>query len=110
MPAITLPAAIEGARKRSLTITWKDTDDVAIDLTGATITGKIKNMSTGVTASIDGTLALVTAASGIFSWTFGAVDVGTVGFFKVQFIATYAGALTNKTFIADWEVKDALDV
>jgi len=108
--ATTLPPAVEGARKRTLTLTWKDTDDVAVDLTGATITGKLKNMNTGVIASMDGVLALVTAASGIFSWAFGVVDVGTVGFFKVQFIATYADTLKNKTFVADWEVRDALDV
>lgn len=106
----TLPAAVEGSRKRAMTITWTDTANVAVDLTAATITGKIKSLQLGTTRSIDGALALVTASSGIFSWTFGAVDVGEVGKFKVQFIATYAGPSTNRNFIADWSVEDALDI
>ena len=39
---MALANAVQHARKRAQTITWKDEDDAAIDLTGATITGIIE--------------------------------------------------------------------
>lgn len=106
---VTLPSIVVGDRKRSFTITWTDDDDVAINLTGATITGEIKNMVTGVEAAITGTLTLVTAASGIFSWARSAADVATAGVYRVRFTATYSDTLTTKSFAADWRVLDEFD-
>lgn len=106
---VTLPPTVIGDRKRTLTITWKDVDEVAVDLTGATITGEIKNMATGVETAITGTLALVTAASGIFSWARSAADVATVGDYLVRFVATYSGPLDTKSFAAYWRVKDEFE-
>ena len=74
---MSLAPAIQYARKRTQTITWKDDDGAAIDLTGATITGIIERA--GVQTAITGTLSLVTAASGIFSWAFSAADVAQAG-------------------------------
>lgn len=105
----TLPSVVVGDRKRSLTITWTDEDDVAIDLTGATITGEIKNMVTSVEAAITGTLAIVTAISGIFSWARSAADVATAGVYRVRFVATYTGPLDTKSFAADWRILDEFD-
>jgi hypothetical protein len=106
-----LSKAIQGSNHTVQQITWKDERGNAVNLTGATITGKIHphNDSSSVVA-VDGTLSLVTAASGIFSWAYGTVDVGTVGSFVVQFIATYADTTKEKCFKEQFTVDDALDV
>jgi len=85
---MALASAVQYARKRIQTITWKDDADNAIDLTGATLIGIIERA--GVQSLITGTLTLVTAASGIFSWTYSAADVATAGSHFVQFYARYA--------------------
>jgi len=59
---------------------------------------------------IDGTLALVTAASGIFSWTYGANDVGTAGEADVQIVATFADTTKDISYIGAWYVHDILSV
>src|SRR3989304_2867247 len=104
-----LSNAVQGARYIPQQITWTDEDGTAVNLTGATLTGKLKNMATGGITSNDGTLAIGTAPAGIFSWTYGSLDGGTVGNFSVQFIATYAGPLTEKTLTEPWRVYDAFD-
>lgn len=60
-------------------------DGTAINLTGLTITGTITNNQTNATGSLAGAIALVTPASGIFSWTTDADDVGTAGEFTLIF-------------------------
>lgn len=109
--ANTLPPVVVGDRKRSYVITWTDDANppVAVDLTGATLTGEYKNMVTGTETAITGTLALVTAASGIFSWARSAADVATAGVYRVRFVATYSGPLDTKSFAVDWLVKDEFD-
>ena len=69
-----LPRAIEGALNTGLQITWTQDDGTALNLTGATITGTIEDKDGG-TSAIAGVLAIVTATSGIFSWTYAAGDV-----------------------------------
>lgn len=109
MAAVILPPTVKGSRKRALVITWQDTDGVAVDLTGATITGDLQNMTAGTAATaITGTFALVTAASGILSWARSAADVATLGAYKVQLKATYADTLYEKTLVAYWEVVESL--
>ena len=105
---MALAPAVQYARKRLQTITWKDDDGNAIDLTGATITGIIERA--GVQTAITGTFALVTATSGIFSWTFSAADVAQAGTFFVQFRAKYSS--DNKSEISyrtQWRVLPAFD-
>lgn len=106
---MALAKAIKGARHTAQQITWRDDDGTAVNLTGATLTGKIRPTDTGTVRDIDGTLALVTAASGIFNWTYGANDVGTAGMMDVQIIATFADTTKDKSYITRWEVKDSLD-
>ena len=107
--AVILPPRVKGSRKRTLTITWLDTNGEIVDLSGATITGDLQNLTAGTAATaITGTLALVTAASGIFSWAMSAADVGTLGAYKVQFKATYSDTLCEKTLVANWEVVESL--
>ena len=68
-----------------MTFTLTDLSGTAVNLTGLTITGTITNNQTKATAALQGAIALVTPASGIFSWTTHADDVGTAGSFKVIF-------------------------
>jgi hypothetical protein len=107
---MSLAKAVEGARHTAQQITWTDEDGTAVNLTGSTITGYKKANSDGTISALDGALALVTPASGIFSWTYGATDVGTVGTYKVQFIATYGDSTKDKSLAYDWEVIDGYDV
>ena len=58
---MALANAVQHARKRAQTITWKDEDDAAIDLTGATITGIIERA--GVQTAITGALALAACSA-----------------------------------------------
>jgi len=68
-----------------MTFTLTDLGGTVVNLTGLTITGTITNNQTKATAALAGTIALVTPASGIFSWTTAAADVGTAGSFKIVF-------------------------
>ena len=105
---MALAAAVQHARKRAQTITWKDEDGTAINLTGATITGIIDRA--GVQTAITGTLALVTAASGIFSWTYSAADVAQAGNWFVQFRAKYSSdTLSEISYRTQWRVLPAFD-
>lgn len=108
---MALADAIEGSRHTAQQITWKDKDGVAVDLTGATLTGRLKDTTTGAITSIDsGALTLVTAASGIFQWAYGVNDVGTVGVYEVQFIATFGAGDIERSIPETWRVIDAFDV
>ena len=105
---MALAPAVQHSRKRTQTITWKDDDGAAIDLTGATITGIVERA--GVQTAITGTLTLVTAASGIFSWAFSAADVAQAGMFFVQFRAKYtSGSLSEISYRTQWRVLPAFD-
>lgn len=105
---MALANAVKGARHTVQTITWTDDDDTAVNLTGATLTGFIRQ--SGTTRAIDGTLALVTAASGIFSWTYGALDVGTAGDAEVQIVATFSDTTKDISYIGSWYVHEALSL
>lgn len=100
-----LDKAVQGAVRPSFAITWADADGVAVDLTGATLTGTIRNLSTGVTRAIAGALVITNAVAGVFRWDFAAGDVAEAGRFTVQFNAAYgAGATPGKTFPAAWTI------
>ena len=68
-----------------MTFTMTDLGGTAVNLTGLTITGTITNTQTKATAALAGAIALVTPASGIFSWTTHEDDVGTAGEFLLTF-------------------------
>jgi hypothetical protein len=106
---MALADAVQGARHIAQQITWQDSAGDAIDLTDATITGKIRD-GTKTVRDIDGSLDITDATSGVFTWTYGADDVGTAGGHEVQFIATYTDTTKDKTFITSWLVREALDL
>ena len=105
---MALASAVEGATHTPQRITWLDTDNTAVNLTGATITGKMQSVAGGASVAIAGDLSLVTAASGIFDWTYDAADVDTPGDYVVQFTATYGDTTVEKTLQALWTVEPAL--
>jgi hypothetical protein len=105
---MALSKAVKGARHSPQQITWKKSDGTAYDLTGATITARLINKKTRQARAADGTLTIVTAASGIFNWAYGANDVSEAGKFDVQFIASYSDSKNDKTFVEPWEVEDAI--
>jgi hypothetical protein len=100
---MALQNAVQNDGHTAQRITWSAGSAVK-DLTGATITGTITDVQTQTTRAITGTLALVTAASGIFSWQYSAADTATVGAYTVQFTATYGDGLIDSSFSASWEV------
>lgn len=105
---MALASAVEGATHTPQRITWTDSDGDAVNLTGATLTGRLYNIDLGTTANIAGDLDLVTAASGIFDWAYDAADVESAGTYLVQFTATYADTTLERTLQAEWTVEPAL--
>jgi len=99
---------VQGATHTALQITFLDEDGTAYDLTGATMSARIKNRGTGVAAAATGTFALVTASSGIFSYRPSAADVLTDGTYQIQFIATYGDSTKDKTFAVGLTISEAI--
>ena len=105
-----LADAVQGSLRPAQQITWtRGEDGTAEDLTGATITGWIRNRSTGTVRSIAGTLTITDAANGVFTWTYAAGDVVDVGTFDVQFNATFGSPPTPaRTMVTPWTVMESL--
>lgn len=103
-----LSEAIAGATRPGQVVTWLRGDGTPENLTGATLSGKIRNEA-GVTRVIVGALTVTDAAAGKFTWDYAAGDVATAGTFSVQFTATFAEAPTiAKTMIGQWVVEASL--
>jgi hypothetical protein len=107
-------AAISTVAQRSerpiLQVVWTHADNTTGEnLTGATLSGYIKDMSSGERRPILGTFAIVTAASGIFTWQPDPADVANAGAHLVQFEATFAGAPTPaRTIVFEWEIAESI--
>jgi hypothetical protein len=106
---MALADAIQGARRPSQQITWIDNDNVALDLTGATIAARIKNLTTAATVESDGVFTVESAAAGVFRWDYSTADVSEAGIFEIQFIATFGQSPTPaKTLKTSWYVHEAI--
>ena len=106
-----LANAIQGALRPSQQVVWLDGEGVALDLTGATITGVIRNRTNNVARAVAGTLTVTDAPAGTFTWAYAAGDVAEAGAFDVQFSAAFGSAPTPaRTFVATWTVEEALAV
>lgn len=104
-----LAAAIAWANRPSQQITWLTSDGAAVDLTGATITARMRNKDTNATRDITGTLTVTDGTNGVFVWAYSAADVQTAGGYAVQFTATYEAAPTvTRSIVAAWTVMEAL--
>lgn len=98
----------QGSRYRGFTLTCRDrVSGAAVNLTGATLTGRLLDVSTGQARNIDGTLTGTDLANGVIKWAPGANDVGTVGPHFLQITATIGG-LTLRTFRASFNVEEAI--
>lgn len=104
-----LPDRVQGGLRPAQGITWQREDGTAEDLTGATLTGKLRDRSTGTERAIAGTLSVTDGSAGAFRWDFAEADVADAGNFDVQFTAEFgAGVTPARTFIERWTVKEAL--
>ena len=103
---MALSSAVEGARHTAQLITWTDGDGDPQNLTGATLTGWIRDGS--ATRAITGTLAVSDGTAGEFTWAYSAADVADAGIFRVQFVATYGDGLADKTLSVLWVVEESL--
>lgn len=104
---MALSDAVKNARHTPQIITWLDTDGDPLILTGAVITGRIKDTTTDVSRDMDGEFEVTDGDIGEFSWTYGPNDVGTAGHFHVQFTADF-GSLVDKTLLTEWTVIEAI--
>lgn len=104
---MALSNAVQGATHTAQRITWADGDGDPLNLTGATITARLLDLATGQARAATGTLEVLDAEAGLFSWVYGAEDVATAGAFNVQFVATF-GATNDKTLAELWRVESAL--
>lgn len=104
---MALASAVQGATHTPQVITWTDTDTTPLNLTGATLTGKLRD-SAGATRSITGTLVKTDAVNGVFTWTYSSADVATAGVYDAQFTATFADTTIERTLVTSWTVSEAL--
>jgi hypothetical protein len=105
---MALANAVQGARHTPQVITWTDGDGDALNLTGATLTGRVIDLGTETARNVDGVLSVIDPATGSFQWAYGALDVGTAGRFSVQFTATFGAAGADRTLLEPWEVERAI--
>ena len=103
-----LPGAVQSSRD-TVTIHWLFAEGTPVNLTAATITGNKRDVSTGTVSALDGGFAVVGGAAGIFTWAYGATDVGTAGKYVVQFKSVSGGTTTYSSKLA-WEVEETLTV
>jgi hypothetical protein len=106
---MALAAAVAGATRPAQLITWERTGGGVESLTDATLTGKLRDRSTGTSRAIAGALVVTDGAGGVFRWDYAAADVVSAGTFDVQFTAAYAtGQTPARTFTTQWTVAESL--
>lgn len=104
-----LPDAVQYSRQETYQITWtrNDSTSTPVDLTGATLYAVIKRGDDET--AITGTLALVTATAGVFSWAPSEADVAQAGKFFVQFYAKYSNGKPELSSKHLWFVEASFD-
>lgn len=100
---VTIPSAIQGARLPGRQISWFRSDGTPENLTGATLTARVKNQLTGEARDVTGVLNVTDPTNGVFTWAFSSEDVAVAGDYDLQFTASF-GSLSAKTFAATWSV------
>lgn len=106
---MALADAVAGGKRPSQIITWADANGTVLDLTGATITARIKNNATGSTVASDGVFTVTSATAGQFRWDYSTTDVASAGSYTVQFSAAFGSSPTPaRTFTTDWRVWEAI--
>lgn len=106
---MALANAVQGALRPSPLITWLDDTGAPVNLTGATITARIRN-GRGESRAATGLFTVTDAAAGVFRWDLSAEDVEEAGVFHVQFTASYGSAPTPaRTVVERWKVYDSIE-
>lgn len=106
---MALRKAIQGARHTGQRIKWNREDGTPVDLTGATISARIRNIETGSSVDSDGEFSLVqTPKMNEFNWAYGVTDVDTAGLFIAQFTALFQDTKLETSFLESWEVVEAI--
>lgn len=105
---MALANAVQGARHTAQRVTWTDTEGDALNLTGATLSGRILDEATGLARDMDGTLSIISPTQGVFDWQYGELDVGAAGAFRVQFTASYGASGSDRTLQEEWRVEAAI--
>ncbi|MCB9172341.1 MAG: hypothetical protein H6637_05395 [Ardenticatenales bacterium] len=104
----SLPAVVQGATHTPLLLTWRDASGEPVDLTGATITGRLRLSRGGTVRDAEGAFPITDHEAGAFQWLLAAADVAEDGDHLVQFTATYADDTEDRTVAAVLPVKPAL--
>lgn len=101
---------MQGQAGTELLITLKDLEGNAVNLTSYTVTGKITQVNTNITATLTGATAVTAnAASGEFSWTTHADDVAESGDYELWFRFTRTSNPTYVSFPVILKVVDDPD-
>ena len=100
---MNIPNAYKDAILPALDLTWRREDGEYVDLTGATLTGRLYNKGTASAKDITGTLSITKPVQGRFNWNKSAGDVDTAGQYLVQFKATYSSG-------SEYSIPDAWEV
>lgn len=105
---MALQNSVKGGLWPSPLFVWEVPGGVA-PLTGATLTGWIRNRRTGETREIAGTLTVIDGAAGAIQWDLAEEDVAETGNFDVQLEATFAsGPTPGRSHIDRWTVTDSI--
>lgn len=104
-----LPDWTAGTTHISPVLLWKDGDGNLIDLSGATISGRIRDTNTNEARDIVGSIVPdpnQVTNMGQSPWSLDPNDV-VAGELEVRFTATINGLLVS-TFIANWFIEEAI--
>ena len=104
-----LPVAVQGSRD-TVTITWLYSSGAAVNIAGGTISAVYAPVEDddNTVYAVDGVLAVTDGANGIFTWAYGAGDVGTAGSYLVQFKAVLPTVIYSSQ--VGWAVEETLGV
>ena len=100
---------VAGTTHISPLLTWQDQGGNLVDLTGAVISGRIRELSKSEIRDVLGTVTPdpdQTTNKGQATWDLNAADV-IAGNWEVQFKAVFASK-PLVTFISDWYIEEAI--
>jgi hypothetical protein len=105
-----LATVAQGSERPLIVVPYTHADNTTgEDLTGAVITGYLKDLATGEVRQIQGGIEITDAANGVFEWTPDAQDVATAGTYQVQFSAVFGGEPTpGRTIVYEWEITESI--
>ena len=103
-----LAEAVKGATRPAQRITWTREEGTPEPLTGATLTGKLRNQDTREVRAVAGALTVIDGPQGTFEWSYVDADVAEAGVFDVQFTATFvASPSPARTTATQWVVAES---